>query len=444
MKNLLARYLLTGLIAITLGSCGLFESEKPKPVGGKADFTKYIAVGNSLTAGYMDGGLYREGQLNSYPNILAQQFKTAGGGDFLQPLFTEQQANGSGYLKLTGFTAMGSPILTPVTTNLAQRGGLALPGGPRLTKFTDANLQNLAVPGMSVLSSVVPLYGTLNPYYERLLEDTDVLTKTYLNFISNRNHTFFSLWLGSNDALDYATNGGEAQTGNPFSGLTKATEFRETYNRILDALTANGASGVVATIPEITAIPYFTTITVAAARTQAKAVNPQYDVYIKTGPNQTDVRIAQTGDLILLSAIGTIGRLDILGSEQVPHGYTVANPLLDTEVLDKDEAAEIKARIIEYNKGITEIATAKGLALVDIQAAFSGTLAANSMLSIYVNGVAQNPAPIVNSVISVDGIHPTPRGYALIANEFIKAINNQYGSAIPQVNANDYRGIAYP
>jgi hypothetical protein len=57
----------TGLAAMFAGlaltSCDP-EIDSPKPSKGDADFTKYIAVGNSLTAGYMDAGVYREGQLN--------------------------------------------------------------------------------------------------------------------------------------------------------------------------------------------------------------------------------------------------------------------------------------------------------------------------------------------------------------------------------------------
>ena len=56
------------------------------PHKGNADFSNYVAIGNSLTAGYADGTLYREGQINSYPNMLATQFKLAGGGNFKQPL----------------------------------------------------------------------------------------------------------------------------------------------------------------------------------------------------------------------------------------------------------------------------------------------------------------------------------------------------------------------
>src|ERR1700741_225278 len=119
MKNLRKYiYVVAGLLL--LSACKP-EISTVKPSKGSADFSKYIAVGNSLTAGYADGGLYLEGQLNSYPAIMAKQMLAVGGGEFKQPLFSTDQANGSGYLKLTGFTAAGTPITTPVTTNLAVR-----------------------------------------------------------------------------------------------------------------------------------------------------------------------------------------------------------------------------------------------------------------------------------------------------------------------------------
>lgn len=53
---------------------------------GEANFSKYIALGNSLTAGYRDGALYSSGQAESYPSMLAMQMKLAGGGEFKQPM----------------------------------------------------------------------------------------------------------------------------------------------------------------------------------------------------------------------------------------------------------------------------------------------------------------------------------------------------------------------
>ena len=47
-------------------------------------------------------------------------------------------------------------------------------------------------------------------------------------------------------------------------------------------------------------------------------------------------------------------------------------------------------------------------------------------------------------LFSLDGVHPNARGYAVIANEFIKAINNKYGSTLPMVNPNGYSGVKFP
>src|SRR5687768_1357116 len=83
MKTL--KYTLYSIITTVLVSCTYDFPEKTQIVSGEADFTKYIAVGNSLTAGFMDGALYNRGQQNSFPLILAGQMKLVGGGDFNQP-----------------------------------------------------------------------------------------------------------------------------------------------------------------------------------------------------------------------------------------------------------------------------------------------------------------------------------------------------------------------
>ena len=56
---------------------------------GEADFSKYVALGNSLTSGYRDGAVYLDGQLESYPAMIAEQMQKAGGGTFTQPLMPD-------------------------------------------------------------------------------------------------------------------------------------------------------------------------------------------------------------------------------------------------------------------------------------------------------------------------------------------------------------------
>jgi lysophospholipase L1-like esterase len=107
--------------------------------------------------------------------------------------------------------------------------------------------------------------------------------------------------------------------------------------------------------------------------------------------------------------------------------------------LSKDEIQEIKTATDAYNATIQSIASAKGLAFVDANAlmtrvANGGITADNfTVTSTYVTGGG----------FSLDGVHPSPRGYALISNEFIKAINATYGSNFKGVNIGTYR-ILYP
>ena len=40
---------------------------------GKADFSKFVSVGNSLTSGFRDGALSLDGQNESFPTMIAKQ-----------------------------------------------------------------------------------------------------------------------------------------------------------------------------------------------------------------------------------------------------------------------------------------------------------------------------------------------------------------------------------
>lgn len=438
----------SGMLA--LFACLLFTScdpeiDAPSASAGEADFTKYVAVGNSLTAGFADGGLYREGQLNSYPAILAQQFELVGGGDFVQPLFSEAQRNGSGYLRLGGFSTTGSPLITRVTTELAVRTDVApLPGGPRLTKYTDTDLiNNYGVPGMSVLSSATPLFAFVNPFFERILTDAEVGTKTYIAEVAESQPTFFTLWLGNNDILTYATNGAVADLANPFGNKTDITLFKQIYTGLVAALSRGGeAEGVIANIPDVTSIPFFKTVSLASIRQAAG--DQSLVLYVKVGPAPTDVRPLEAADLVTLSTQAAIGRVDQVatpgGPVSIPHGFHPANPLNDNEVLDKDEVVEVQEYTEMLNEAIAEVAAANQIPVFDVNEYFNTRFSSPYVL----NGVTYTAGFISGNVFSLDGIHLTPRGNALVANEFIRVINNAYNANIPSVDETQYRTVIFP
>ena len=78
---------------------------EPDPItytSGSADFSNYVAVGNSLTAGLSDAALFIDGQTASFPNMMASNFSLVGGGVFNIPFMADN---------LGGATLGGTPIL---------------------------------------------------------------------------------------------------------------------------------------------------------------------------------------------------------------------------------------------------------------------------------------------------------------------------------------------
>src|SRR5690606_38890734 len=91
IKNLKYTALLSFLLATAFGCSNdddvqSVEEQQPQYTAGTADFSNFVALGNSLTAGFTDGDLFQAGQQNSLPNILASQFVEVGGGEFTHPL----------------------------------------------------------------------------------------------------------------------------------------------------------------------------------------------------------------------------------------------------------------------------------------------------------------------------------------------------------------------
>lgn len=424
--------------------------ETPALTKGSADFSRYIAVGNSLTSGFADGGLYREGQLNSFPAIVAQQMQMVGGGTFTQPLFTEAQANGSGYLKIDRFNADGTPVTVNETSKLAVVGEVTVPTSATTTikvttyaKYT-GDINNYGVPGIKLATSTLAPYGNLNGYYERLLPGNIPTNNTaYIDFVTAKPYTFFSNWLGNNDALGYATSGGAGDV------LTPKATFAALYNQVTDKLTAGGQKGVVATIPDVTAIPYFSTVTVGAILAAVQKANPAATaLYVSARANADDVasptyaaRVATANDLVVLTfPTSKIGTLVSTPLGNLPYGLTPLTPIENQYILDPNEITLVKDYVNAYNTTIKATAAAKGLAVVDMFA-FLNNLKQNGLV---INGVSATSAYITGGVFSLDGVHLTPRGYAIVANEFIKAINAKYSSTIPQVDVAAYRGVKFP
>lgn len=476
---------------------------------GSADFSKFVSVGNSLTAGYSDSALFIEGQSNSYPAILASKFALVGGGEFKTPFMNDN----------IGGLLLGGNMIAGPRLYFNGSGPAPVSGAPttEVSTVLAGPFNNMGVPGAKSFHLGAPGYGNIagvptgqsNPYFVRFASSPST---TVLADAVAQSPTFFSLWIGNNDVLSYATSGGTGvnQAGNlnpaTYGGndITDPNVFANVYSTLVNALTANNAKGVVANIPYVTSVPYFTTVPTnpipglpAASAGQlnqlfgginaalaANGLPARFNTLLADDANPATIEanplliideslinisaqitaalspvlgvptatylgsiygqarhasnVPASRDYIVLTARAIIGTIQS-GAPAPFDTVGVSYPMQDNTTLTANETAQVKAATDAFNATIQSIADSKGLAFVDANAILAQV--ANGGIS--ADGYTLTSAYVTGGAFSLDGVHPSPRGYALIANEFLKAINAKYGSNFKGVSLADY-GILYP
>jgi lysophospholipase L1-like esterase len=119
-----------------------------------------------------------------------------------------------------------------------------------------------------------------------------------------------------------------------------------------------------------------------------------------------------------------------------PFGFTPENPWPNNLILDEDEIGIINQVVPAYNAAILTTASAYDYAVVDIHAFFNN-IAANGFTT---NGLEFTTQYVTGALFSLDGVHPTSQGYAIVANEFIKVINTKYNAQIPLIDVSTIPG----
>jgi lysophospholipase L1-like esterase len=433
------------------------------------DFSKYVSIGASFTAGYTDGAMFKAAQENSFPNILAGKF----GAEFKQPLMNDN----------IGGLVYGGTAVQPPRFYFNGAGPARLPAMPttELTAVLSGPFNNFGAPGAKSFHLGVAGYGQLNPYFGRMASSP---TATVMGDALAQNPTFFTLSeIGGNDVLGYALSGGSGvdQTGNynpatyGGSDITDPNVFASVFSGMVTALTANGAKGVVANVPYITNLANFTTVPynpIPLDAATASFVNNAYAAYnggiqqafaylvavspmtqemanaeiakrtisfaagqnavvimdedltdlTAINPGLISMRQATAADLLLLAGSAFIGTLADPNNPGSING--VAVPLGDQWVLTPQEQSAIKTATDAYNTTIAAIAASNpNVALVD----FKGVLAEAST-GIKFDAYTLNTKLVTGGLISLDGVHLTARGYALMANKILAAMDAEFGT----------------
>ena len=441
-------YILLVVAIATFSACET-GFEEPNYTSGDADLTSFVAIGNSLTAGFADAALYQEGQNNSFPKMMATQFAMAGGGaTFKQPDVNSSIGIGSSgnSRSVLGISmdCLGESGLGPV--DLAPIGDLTI-FNPANAIGMNGPFNNMGVPGAKSFHLVTPAFGTWglgNPFYSRFASNPG--TSTVIGDAVTANPTFFSLWIGNNDILGYATSGGSGNVGGTdVNDITDLPTFNASIDAIIGTMAGTGAGGVVANIPCITCIPFFTTIPYNGLELDAASAAGLTQAYMVLGLQFT----AGANPFVIEDKASGLPRL-IKNNEYIllttPQdslkcgGWGSLKPIPSQYIIDEAEFNTINNYRMDYNAKLKSAADAAGLAFADISEFFFGvrddgfTFNGNEMSIEFVSG----------GLFSLDGVHGSPRGYAAIANEMIKAINAKYNATIPEIDVNSKNGVIFP
>ena len=380
----------------------------PAQSQGQPDFTLYMALGDSLTAGYSSGSLVVTHQRNSVPALIARQ---AGVPSFDQPLISEPGLPA----ELTLVSLVPTPVISPKS---------ATPGGP-----TNPGLarpyNNLGVPGASSADALTRTRddpGSVIRFHDIVLRGRG----TQVAQIVGSRPTFVTLWIGNADVL------GAAVRGRAIDGvtLTPAPVFREAYGQIVGALKATGARIVAANLPDVTSIPFVRTI-------PPFVVDPATGEPVRVG-GQTIPLIGPNGPLPSTAFVTLAASPLLAQGHGIPAPFGRGTPLPDEVILDPAEVAIIQERVSANNRAIDEICRAAGMPVLDIH----GLLRELSTTGRTIGGVTLTSAFLIGGVFSYDGVHPSDLGYALAANEWIRVINEN-GGRLPPVDLGPFMGLSF-
>ena len=383
---------------------------------GDADFTSFVSIGNSLTAGVADGALYEDSQKNSFPMLIAKMAEVD--NNFEQPImggngFSFNEAEGR--LSLNIFTS-------PPSIDF-------LDAGTENNRNLSRAYNNLGLPlirAQQLYTATTAVEADSNHFVDKILRGSG---RTAIEEALSLVPTLITLWVGSNDVLESAALG-LADDEFPY---TNTNEFSGHLTNVVNQLTAGTDAPIfIANIFDITDLPYFTSL--------PSSISVGGNQTYLFGEDENGIRELTDDDLVLFWALPDY--LTLLSSGDISE----ATALNDTLILDVGEKNEIKNIIDEYNIIIQNIANSNDqLNLVDMYTIFKGIADNGYTIDginytadlIYFDADGLLNLNLLTTLFSYDALHPNKFGYLSFANSFIDVINSSLNANLSLVTSSD-------
>ena len=406
-------------VAITIAAVACTDDSvdvlSPPPAANPI-FQRYVALGNSITAGYQSGGINDSTQKESYAKIVAEQMHT-------------------GYV----FPALVDPGCAPPIINFqtqSRGGATATTCALRDPSTTVAVQNNVAVPGATSFDPTATTTKASN-----ILTQLFLGGKTQVQRALDAQPTFVSVWIGNNDVLDAAAKGVTVyqnatdagsvgiKTALSTQGITDTITFVANYKKMIDQLTAAQPKlkGILIGVVNVTQIPFIFSVDSLIAEPTTKA-------YFDAAVGRTTTI---TPDCAGSGALVTLGMIQFLKANATAtltctKGAVPTAPAIgDFFILDVADQALFNKVINRYNGYIHAKADSIGFAYVDPNPLLAGLRGAPSGIPLV--PVLSSPTATFGPYISLDGIHPSGKAHRAIANAVIAAINAKYNTTLATV-----------
>jgi hypothetical protein len=397
------------------------------PAGAQVDLSNFVTVGDSMNAGFTHLGLMDCYQEHSWPAIVAAE---AGATDFELPLVSEPGI--PALLQLVSIEIVQGqavPTIVPVSDEAGLPTNALLP----------RPYNNLAVPFATAYDMVFTtgditnlLAGnTDNVFHDLILRSPVVLGPDGLPVIDPEtgepipipaiaqaiglDPSFAAVWIGTNDILPAVL------TATPIEGLTMTPTdfFALLYPQAVGGLvTLTGADIVLITIPDVTELPFVTTVPPFIEIPGAGV----FPIQGSNGPLDASSRVLSSAAELLGLGYG----LPIPGAPPLPEDFDLATGE-PGYVLRAEEIETIKDQVAAFNQVIYDTADAFGLAVFD----GGGVIDRATLGEGYTYGAIDITGDfLTGGFFGYDGIHPQQLGHAIFAGEFISFLNDEFGAGI--------------
>jgi len=463
------------------------RSNKSEPIPkNRAVYDNFYVIGGSLTAGVMDGALYKSGQMSSYPNLFGYRLdslldqenygipaiKSENGYN----LDISESGNIKGKFKLS-FRNANTDYPARITIQ-----------GERIEKFRGSidTVSNLSIPHLRSYQIFDNDSLRDNLFSTRFVNQMS--NHSILDYVLSKNPSLVLLSLGADDIMPYIINGASGRIKPPANDIqpndaTPLALFKKSIeNAVNQILDSTNADIILPTIIDPLDFFYFNTLSwhfesgaIGSEKiTQLQKHYRDFNFYVQeynfshsgndrrpqiifdTYPGLSNraktfvddlLPYAETTDGTVIPKYRQMERDDkmLYNAEKVQHTSLVSenkdfatfNPAPDKMVLSKEEIDLIEKLLDSYNEIIHTVAQhSNRIYLLDLNSLIKEIQTGEKTF----RGIKYNTGFDQNTIISADGYSLNKKGQALLANHFLKLLNSKYNSKFTPFDVNNFEG----